>query len=59
MNYEGWEAACGIRPRERAHHLVKKIVASFEPPRMHDAIRKALAVFVARRKFEGGAQRDF
>ncbi|MBJ6370490.1 trimethylamine methyltransferase family protein [Sedimentitalea arenosa] len=58
-NYEGWEAAGAIWTPERAHHLFKEIVGSFEAPPMEDAIRDELADFVARRKAEGGAPTDF
>ncbi|WP_370401065.1 trimethylamine methyltransferase family protein [Sulfitobacter sp. JB4-11] len=58
-NYEGWEVAGGVWTAERAHHMFKEIVTSFEPPAMDDAIRDELADFVARRKAEGGAPTDF
>lgn len=58
-NYEGWEVAGGIWTAERAHHMFKEIVSSFEPPPMDIAIRDELADFVARRKAEGGAPTDF
>ncbi|WP_171178241.1 trimethylamine methyltransferase family protein [Ruegeria sp. HKCCD8929] len=58
-NFEGWEAAGGIWTPERAHHLFKEIIGSFEAPPMDEAIRDELADFVARRKAEGGAPTDF
>ena len=58
-NYEGWEVAGGIWTQERAHHMFKAIVGSFEAPPMDVAIRDELADFVARRKAEGGAPTDF
>ena len=58
-NYEGWEIAGGIWTAERAHHLFKDIVNSFEAPSMDIAVRDQLADFVARRKAEGGAPTDF
>ena len=58
-NYEGWEAAGAVWTPERAHHLFKQIIASFEPPAMDIAIRDELAAFVERRKAEGGAPTDF
>ncbi len=58
-NYEGWEIAGGVWTAERAHHLWKEIVNSFEAPPMDVAIRDELADFVARRKSEGGAPTDF
>lgn len=58
-NYEAWEAAGGVWTAERAHHVYKEIVASFEAPAMDDAIREELAAFVERRKAEGGAPTDF
>ena len=58
-NYEGWEIAGGIWTAERAHHLFKDIVNSFEAPPMDVAVRDELANFVARRKSEGGAPTDF
>jgi trimethylamine--corrinoid protein Co-methyltransferase len=58
-NFEGWEAAGGIWTQERAHHMFKEIITSFEPPPMDDAILEELADFVARRKAEGGAPTDF
>ncbi|MCE8537592.1 trimethylamine methyltransferase family protein [Ruegeria pomeroyi] len=58
-NYEGWEAAGAIWTPERAHHLFKEIIGSFEAPEMDEGIREELADFVARRKAEGGAPTDF
>ncbi len=58
-NYEGWEVAGGIWTQERAHHMFKEIIGSFEEPPMDIAIRDELADFVARRKSEGGAPTDF
>ncbi|WP_299024027.1 trimethylamine methyltransferase family protein [uncultured Sulfitobacter sp.] len=58
-NYEGWEVAGGIWTQERAHHMFKEIVGSFEEPPMDIAIRDELAAFVERRKAEGGAPTDF
>ena len=58
-NFEAWEAAGGIWTAERAHHLYKEIVNSFEAPPMDDGIREELAEFVERRKAEGGAPTDF
>ena len=58
-NFEGWEVAGGIWTQERAHHMYREIVASFEEPPMDVAIREELAAFVARRKSEGGAPTDF
>ena len=58
-NFEGWEAAGAVWTPERAHHLFKEIIGSFEPPPMDIAIRDELAEFVERRKAEGGAPTDF
>lgn len=58
-NYEAWEAAGGVWTPERAHHIYKEILASFEEPPMDPAIREELAAFVAKRKEEGGAPTDF
>ncbi|MBT8415131.1 MAG: trimethylamine methyltransferase family protein [Boseongicola sp.] len=58
-NYEGWEIAGGVWTAERAHHLFKEIVNSFEAPPIDIAVRDQLADFVARRKAEGGAPTDF
>ena len=58
-NFEGWEAAGGIWTAERAHHMFKEIISSFEAPPMDEAIREELAEFVKRRKAEGGAPTDF
>nr|WP_321254025.1 trimethylamine methyltransferase family protein [uncultured Ruegeria sp.] len=58
-NYEGWAAAGGIWTAERAHHMFKEIITSFEPPALDEGIREELADFVARRKSEGGAPTDF
>ncbi len=58
-NYEGWEIAGGVWTAERAHHLFKEIVTSFEPPPLDAGIREELATFVERRKAEGGAPTDF
>ncbi|KZY06250.1 MULTISPECIES: trimethylamine methyltransferase family protein [unclassified Sulfitobacter] len=58
-NYEGWEAAGAVWTPERAHHMFREIVASFEAPPLEEARREELADFVARRKAEGGAPTDF
>ena len=58
-NHEAWEAAGAIGTAERAHHLYKDILATFEAPPMDVAIKEELADFVARRKAEGGAPTDF
>ncbi|MGB5865174.1 MAG: trimethylamine methyltransferase family protein [Sulfitobacter sp.] len=58
-NFEGWEVAGGIWTQERAHHMFKEIVGSFEAPPMDVAIRDELTAFVERRKAEGGAPTDF
>lgn len=43
-NYEGWEIAGGVWTAERAHHLWKEIVASFEPPPLDEGIREELEI---------------
>lgn len=58
-NFEAWEQAGGLWTAERAHHMFKEIIGSFEPPPMDIAVRDELADFVARRKAEGGAPTDF
>lgn len=58
-NYEGWEAAGAVWTPERAHHMFKEIIGSFEAPPLDEAIREELADFVSRRKSEGGAPTDF
>ena len=58
-NFEGWEVAGGVWTAERAHHMFKEIVTSFEAPAMDEAVREELADFVTRRKAEGGAPTDF
>jgi len=58
-NYEAWESAGAVWTQERAHHMYKEIIASFEEPPMDAAIREELAEFVTRRKAEGGAPTDF
>jgi len=58
-NFEAWEAAGGIWTPERAHHLYKDIITSFEAPHMDEGIREELEAFVARRKEEGGAPTDY
>ncbi len=58
-NFEAWDAAGAVWTPERAHHLYKEIIASFEAPAMDPAIREELEAFVARRKAEGGAPTDF
>ena len=58
-NFEAWDAAGAVWTPERAHHMYKEIIASFEAPPMDEAIREELAAFVARRKDEGGAPTDF
>ncbi|WP_137701576.1 trimethylamine methyltransferase family protein [Marimonas lutisalis] len=58
-NFEAWEQAGAVWTPERAHHLYKRIIESFEPPEMDAAVREELEAFVARRKEEGGAPTDF
>ena len=58
-NFEAWDLAGGVWTSERAHHLWKSIVNTYEPPPMDEAVREELADFVARRKAEGGAPTDF
>ena len=58
-NFEAWDQAGAVWTAERAHTLYKRIVESFEPPAMDEAIREELEAFVARRKEEGGAPTDF
>ena len=58
-NFEGWEAAGAVWTPERAHHMFKEIIGSFEPPPMDPGIRQELSEFVERRKAEGGAPTDF
>ena len=58
-NYESWEAAGSVWTPERAHHIYKQIIDSFEAPPMDEAVREELAAFVERRKVEGGAPTDF
>ncbi|MFT7596286.1 MAG: trimethylamine--corrinoid protein Co-methyltransferase [Paracoccaceae bacterium] len=58
-NFEGWEAAGAVWTPERAHHMFKNIIGSFEAPALDAGIRDELADFVARRKAEGGAPTDF
>jgi trimethylamine--corrinoid protein Co-methyltransferase len=58
-NHEAWEAAAAIGTAERAHHLYKDILATFEAPPLDVAIKEELADFVVRRKAEGGAPTDF
>ena len=58
-NYEAWHLAGGVWTAERAHHLWKEIVASFEPPPMDQGVREELAAYVTRRTAEGGAPTDF
>ena len=58
-NFEAWDAEGAVWTAERAHHLYKEIVESFEAPHMEDSIREELEAFVARRKEEGGAPTDY
>jgi trimethylamine--corrinoid protein Co-methyltransferase len=58
-NFEAWQAAGAVWTAERAHGLFKQIVASFDPPPLEEARREELAIFVTRRKAEGGAPTDF
>jgi len=58
-NFEAWQAKGGVWTAERAHTLFRRIIESFEPPPMEEAIRSELEDFVARRKAEGGAPTDF
>ncbi len=58
-NYEGWDLAGGVWTAERAHELYKKIILSFEPPKLEESIHEELFSFVQKRKLEGGAPTDF
>ncbi len=58
-NFEAWEIAGATWTAERAHHMFKDIVNTFQEPPMDAAIRSELEDFVARRKSEGGAPTDF
>ncbi|MDA5556291.1 trimethylamine methyltransferase family protein [Shimia sp. MMG029] len=58
-NFEAFEAAGAVWTAERAHHIAKEALGQYEAPPMDPAIREELAVFVARRKEEGGAPTDF
>ncbi len=58
-NYESWAEGGAVTATERANGLWKKILAEYEAPPMDEAVREALAAFVARRKEEGGAPTDF
>ncbi len=58
-NFEGWDIAGAVWTAERAHHLSRRIIDSFEAPAMDVAVRDELAAFVERRKAEGGAPTDF
>lgn len=58
-NFEAWDSDGGVWTAERAHHLYKQIIGSFEAPSMEPAILEELEAFVARRKEEGGAPTDF
>ncbi len=59
QNFEAWELAGATWTAERAHHVYKDILNTFEEPPMDVAIREELAAFVERRKSEGGAPTDF
>lgn len=58
-NFEAWDVAGATWTAERAHHMFKDIINTFEAPPMDAAIRSELEDFVARRKSEGGAPTDF
>ena len=58
-NFEAWNASGGVRTPERANALFKKIIEEFEPPKLDESRREALADFVKRRKSEGGAPTNF
>ncbi len=58
-NYEAWQIDGAVWTPERAHRIYRQIIAEFEAPEMHGDHREALAVFVAKRKQEGGAPTDF
>ncbi len=58
-NYEAWQIDGAVWTPERAHRIYKQIIAEFEAPEMNGDHREALAVFVAKRKQEGGAPTDF
>ena len=58
-NFEAWEAAGAVWTPERAHRVMREILAEFTPPPMADAPRGALEEFVAGRKEESGAPTDF
>jgi trimethylamine---corrinoid protein Co-methyltransferase len=54
-NYETWREAGGQSAAERAHHIYRALLASYEPPPLDPAIAEELADFVNRRRAEGGS----
>ena len=54
-NFENWSDRGSLDATQRAHRLVKSLLAEYQPPALDPAIREELRAFVERRKAEGGA----
>jgi trimethylamine---corrinoid protein Co-methyltransferase len=54
-NHTTWLDRGSVQARERANAIWKHLLADYEQPPLDPAIDEALAVFVQRRKAEGGA----
>lgn len=58
-NYESWVDAGSPTTDQKAHSLVDRFLAAYEPPAMDPDVQAELRAFVDRRVAEGGVPTDF
>ena len=58
-NYETWAEAGSPTADQKAHTLVDRFLAAYEPPAMDPEVQAELRAFVDRRVAEGGVATDF
>ena len=58
-NYETWAEAGSPTADQKAHSLVDRFLAAYEPPAMDPDVQAELRAFVDRRVAEGGVPTDF
>ena len=58
-NYETWEETGSVTTEQRAHALMKTILADYQQPAMDEAAHDALLDFMNKRRLEGGVPTDF
>jgi trimethylamine--corrinoid protein Co-methyltransferase len=55
QNFESWQENGALDATQRAHHIYRRLLDSYEKPTLDAAVKEELDAFVARRKREGGA----